>query len=365
MARQRIRTGLAITAHWSGVEWLFTGLTGRRRQPVVVGYHRVVDDYAAHATYSIPPMLISRAMLERHLDWFARRFRLVTLDELRSQGDRYSRSERPLAAITFDDGYRDVYEQAFPVLKRKGIPATVFVVTDFVGTSRVLLHDKLYLLLQRAFAGKRSFSLELPRLLRRLDLELSDHARMAAGKGVLAALRILVTAFPQIHVQRFIDALERDNPLEAIPDGLRTLSWEMLAEMSRAGIVVGSHTKTHAVLTKEDQRTALNELAGSRELLEQVLEQPVTCFAYPDGSFDAAAVEIVAAAGYRIAVTTCQHRDPDHPLLTVPRAVLWERSSVDADGRFSAAVLSCQLSGAFDVISRCGQFHGRHHLDSR
>src|SRR6185503_3039819 len=58
----------------------------------------------------------------------------------------------PVAAITFDDGYSDVYEYAYPTLKRKGIPAAVFVVTDLVGRDHWQTHDKLYYLLTKAFA---------------------------------------------------------------------------------------------------------------------------------------------------------------------------------------------------------------------
>ena len=124
-----------------------------------------------------PSMLVSRAMLERHLDWVARRFQIVSLDELRSRLEtRAPARDRPIAAITFDDGYRDVYEQAFPLLMRKGIPATVFVATDYVGTAGVFPHDTLYLLLERASHRWRSFSRQLLDLLRGLELPLPEPA---------------------------------------------------------------------------------------------------------------------------------------------------------------------------------------------
>jgi peptidoglycan/xylan/chitin deacetylase (PgdA/CDA1 family) len=132
----------------------------------------------------------------------------------------------------------------------------------------------------------------------------------------------------------------------------------MVAQMSRAGIVIGSHTKTHPLLTYETPAKVLDETAGSRRQLEERIGRPVACLAYPEGRFGPAVVRAVAAAGYRAAVTTCAHRDPEHPWLTIPRVLLWERSSIDARGRFSASVLSCQLSGAFDLISGCRQRHG-------
>ena len=68
MVRGLIKTSLASTFCLSHADQLARVLSGRRRQPVVFGYHRVVDDFETHAAYSIPPMLTGRAMFERHLD---------------------------------------------------------------------------------------------------------------------------------------------------------------------------------------------------------------------------------------------------------------------------------------------------------
>src|SRR5262249_23011418 len=117
MVRGLIKAGLASAVCASRADRVIGALTRHRRVPVVFGYHRIVDDFAAHAAFSIPPMLTSRRMFERHLDWIATRFDIVGLEELESR----HRRARPAAVITFDDGYRDVYEQAFPLLVRKGI----------------------------------------------------------------------------------------------------------------------------------------------------------------------------------------------------------------------------------------------------
>ena len=267
---------------------------------------------------------------------------------------------RPAAAITFDDGYRDVYEQAFPLLTRKGIPATVFVVTEFVGTNRALLHDRLYLLCRRAFDAWSSVPRELAGLARSRDISLPKHALMkAAAGGPVAMLRGLITTLSTADVRRLGVALENAIGLACpSPTGLRSLTWDMVAEMSRAGITIGSHTKSHPLLTNEASGRVLDEISGSRQQLEERLGYPVRCFAYPDGRFDRSSVRAVATAGYSVAVTTCTHGDPDYPWLTIPRLLLWERSSVDTHGRFSASVLRCQLSGAFDLFSGCGQRHG-------
>jgi peptidoglycan/xylan/chitin deacetylase (PgdA/CDA1 family) len=301
-------------------------------------------------------MLVSRGMFERHVDWLARRFDVIPPEEAASPRQHGS---RPAAAITFDDGYRDVYEQAFPVLARKGLPAAVFVVSEFVGSSRILAHDRLYMLCCRAFDAWTSVPEELARRAARFDIALPPGPRIASAAEPLALLRALITTLSRSDLQGLCEVLEADlGPLEC-PDGLRPLTWDMVAEMSAAGITIGSHTRTHTLLSNEEPDTVRDETAGSRQQLESRIGRRVNTFAFPDGRFDAACVRAVAAAGYRVGFSTCAHRDPAHPWLTIPRLLLWERSSVDSRGGFSAAVLSCQASGLFALGSTCRQQHDR------
>jgi peptidoglycan/xylan/chitin deacetylase (PgdA/CDA1 family) len=172
------------------------------------------------------------------------------------------------------------------------------------------------------------------------------------------AVRTLLTSLSEADVRRVIAALEAECGSPRIRPGVRPMTWPMVLDMSRAGMGIGSHTRNHTLLTNEARRRAFEELAGSQQVLAEKLRRPIRSFAYPDGRFDAAVVGLVAAAGYQIAVTTCRHRDPLHPWLTVPRLLLWERSSVDGAGRFSPAILSAQLTGLFDRFSTCRQGHG-------
>jgi peptidoglycan/xylan/chitin deacetylase (PgdA/CDA1 family) len=131
----------------------------------------------------------------------------------------------------------------------------------------------------------------------------------------------------------------------------------MVGEMHRAGLTIGSHTRSHALLTNESPERVRDELWGSRLELEQRLGAPVRHFAYPDGRFNAGLVDQVASAGYRFAYTTCRHRERQYRM-TVPRRLLWENSSRGVSKGFSPAVMSCLAGGVFDFMTRCGPGHG-------
>ena len=354
--RRRVKTGVASLLCKTGGDRLLGVLAGSRRRPLILCYHRVVDHFESHARISIPPMLVSRGMFEAHLDWIGRHYRFVSFDELSTHLVSGEAFDQPVAAVSFDDGYADVYENAFPVLKRKGIPAAVFVVTDLIGTSQIQIYDKLYLLLTRDLSQRSSNPTALARSLSLLGLRPPADTRVFGDP--FTAMRFLFTTLPHAKLRRLIEVLEGQVRVESDDlDRLYSMTWDMISEMHRAGVTIGSHTRRHALLTHETPDTVVDELVASREQLERKLGVPSRCFAYPDGQFNPAVVTAVAAAGYGLAFTTCRHSDACYPTLTVSRRVLWEHSMATTAARFSSSIASCHVNGFFDFVHGCPHDH--------
>lgn len=358
MLRRLLKTSAAYTLHATRMDRLIGSYAGCRHRPVVVCHHRVVDDVRKYPE-SIPAMLISEKSLDQHLNWLARHFRLVSLDELGQLLVSVPRLERPVAAVTFDDGYRDVYYHAFPLLKKFGIPAAVFVVSGLVSTSQLQLHDRLYLALKAALAEWKSCA-PLVRLLGELGISPGELQRRKYFRpDPLWVMGALFRTLAQHEVRQAIGALEERFEVQVRhPEHFLPLTWEMLAEMQKAGITVGSHTRSHALLPNESPQKVNRELGDSRRQIEEKLGIRVTHLAYPDGRFNLAVLRATAAAGYRFAYTTCRHRHPEHPCLTIPRLHLWESSCLNVRGHFSPAILSCQVNGIFGCLAPCRQDHG-------
>jgi peptidoglycan/xylan/chitin deacetylase (PgdA/CDA1 family) len=354
--RRLLKSSVALGLSRSGVAgFLGSGRNGGDA-PLIVGYHRVVQDFDRSATSSIPSMLISARMLEQQLDWLGGHYRLVSLQEM---GQRLEEGRTAgTAAVTFDDGYADVYENAFPILARKGIPATIFVVSETIGTARSLSHDRLYALLGRALSDAADPAGMLAGLHQACGLRVPDPRVLArATRTNFTALRLFLDTLPQPAIFAVIATLESRFGVPS-GDGDRALTWEMIEAMASAGVSIGSHGRTHALLTHESQERKHDEIAGSRRMLEARLKRPIEHLAYPDGRFDSGTLIATAAAGYRFAYTACGHRDPAFPLLTLPRRILWERAAVDGRGGFSAPVFDCLVGGVFDRLSRCRKIHG-------
>lgn len=354
--RWHLKAGLATVINAIGRHGTPLRVKGGYR-PLVLGYHRVVTDFASASRNDMPSMLISTAMFERHMDFLGRHFEFVSPDAVGEAVRNRTPFPRPVAAVTFDDGYEDVYENAIPILKRKGIPAAVFVVTDLIGRSAWQIHDKLFHLVEKGYSVWDNPRREFHAVLNALDLPAGDILGDAsATRTPQSTVSALLPRLSQYDVKRVMASIEGHigNGFVNIP---RSVSWPMLKQLLRDGFTVGSHTRSHVSLPMESDATTDAQLRGSKQLLEEQLGTRIDHFAYPGGQFTPAVVDALANAGYRYAYTACPHNDPRHPELTIERLLLWQGSSIDADGEFSEAILACQARDLWPPSKVCDRAH--------
>lgn len=204
---------------------------GRGYRPLILGYHRVVEDFDSVSMSDMPSMLVGVEMFERQLDVIGRRFRFVGLDEVGEAVRSGAPFEQPVAAVTFDDGYQDVADNALPVLKRKGIPAAMFVVTELVGRRAWQAHDKLYHLVEKAFRQWPDPGPHLHGLLRDLGLPAAAILRdRTATQSPMSTVSALLPKLSRVDTVRVMTQLEWlvGNGFVNVPP---TMTWEGLQQM--------------------------------------------------------------------------------------------------------------------------------------
>ena len=330
----------------------------RRTAPFIVCYHRVVGNFEESAKTTIPSMLISTRMFERQIDWLAKRFSFLSLDEIGSHIESGHQFQTPVAGVTFDDGYSDVYHHAYPLLRRKGIPATFFVVTGLIDSNRPQIFDRLYLLLR--LVQRKGLPLH-PTIISALNAAGADTSRLAqfraAARDPFSIMTAVLNGFSEKHIEMAITVLEQQvSSNRGVFKEMMPLTSGMIETMNQGGMAIGSHTHSHLLLTAETGETVKRELTESKQILEARLNTPVRHFAYPDGRFTPSTVDAVHRAGYSFAYGICRSQDEKSPLLTIPRKVLWEHACLNAFGNFSSAVMHCQVNWAFDSRP-CGHDH--------
>jgi peptidoglycan/xylan/chitin deacetylase (PgdA/CDA1 family) len=229
----------------------------------------------------------------------------VTLDEVAAS----LRDNKPLprnsVAITVDDGYRDFYLHAYPVLKRHGIPATVYLITDFLDGLSWPWWDQL----SWAFLHTASESVEFPvsegGVLR---FTLSDMAsRARAGEQAAEAMKTVPNKERLELMARMPDLFQVRIPSTAPPSS-EPLRWEEIREMAAHGISFGAHTKSHPILSSlENEQQIRQEIEGSRDRLAGELGRAPMHFSYPNGQRHDVTDRIrslVREAGIQTAVST-------------------------------------------------------------
>src|SRR2546426_6962858 len=151
-ARRVGKGAAALALHYSGARELLSAVQRRAvggRRVLILSYHRVVADFAQEAKRSLYSLNIEQKTFRRHLEVLQESHDIVPLEDALSVLDGTRQAARDVATITFDDGYRDVYAHAFPVMRDLRVPGIVYVPSSFVGTDRRLGHDRLFAALRR------------------------------------------------------------------------------------------------------------------------------------------------------------------------------------------------------------------------
>jgi peptidoglycan/xylan/chitin deacetylase (PgdA/CDA1 family) len=225
----------------------------------------------------------------------------VDLRELVSRRSAGEPVPRNAVALTFDDGYRDNYELAFPVLRKWQVPATIFLATSFIDQLDVPWNDKIAFALRHT----RRPCLDFEHGRRQHSYDLTGTAqKLQARDEILWLLRHIPHGDKQLLIGTITTAL---GVTDFAPLRESMLTWDHVREMHRSGIAFGAHTITHAYLTRLKPPEARNEICGSKQRIEAVLDSPVALFAYPAGTeadFNDDIKGEVRKAGFEAAVTT-------------------------------------------------------------
>ena len=217
--------------------------------------------------------------------------------------DESKRVRNPVV-LTFDDGYRNNYTTAFPLLEKYGVPATIFVTSSQVGSVREYWWDDLERILTP--------HVSLPRYLRVtvLDRECewqleTEEQKQSVRRALFGLLRPLETVSREKVLGELADwaGLER----EGRPD-YRPMTASQLTELAGTECIdIGAHTRTHPMLSALPADAQRAEILGGRQELESLTQCTVDTFAYPYGTaqdFTDETVQIVRETGFDLACTT-------------------------------------------------------------
>ena len=309
---------------------------GKEKRVCIISYHRILE--------KTDPLLETEPDVETfrwQMETLAACFNVLPLYEA-VVAIREDRVPPRAVCITFDDGYRSTYDFALPILKRLGLPATVFITTGFLDEG-AMWNDRIV------------------EAVRRLPDSTVELQALGMGAQVLRGLKSRQQIVNRVneeckylHPEGRLDVVEKlERLVGKVPTYNLMLTREMVASLAKEGIEIGGHTDTHPILTKLSDDVARHEIIENKKALESIIGRPLRLFAYPNGivgmDYDQRHVQMVEAVGFFAAFTTaigaaCKGSD----IFQLPRRRPWDGSPfmfsirllrwLASDGKFNARI---------------------------
>jgi peptidoglycan/xylan/chitin deacetylase (PgdA/CDA1 family) len=328
--------------YYSGMDRV---LKGKKAQTLwILRYHSVSDYHKdQNFRYLTPSIAVSPAVFETHIAFLSRNYRIISLADIAAWISGTTSLPRQAVAITFDDGYRDNYRYAYPILKKYGATATFYVVTDAIGNAEPLWTAEVRDIVYRA--SQKHITLDSIGSKR---IDVSDER--AKKQSIQSIGRIMRSADKKTRSKIVREMREK---LTSGENGFLyqvMMSWDELREMKRGGMCIGSHTMSHPLLPEISPEEASIEIAGSKAKIEEELNAPVAHFSYPNPGesthVNEAVKTLVRQAGYLTARTSSKgsvHQDSD----------LFALKGISTDTRCNhPALLAWMLNGRVESLRK-------------
>ncbi len=313
-----------------------------RQEPgvTILTYHSVLPNSAPIQKYEYRNCVTQQQFLEQ-IRFLKRYFKIVSLEEALSLLKK-GELKQHYAVITFDDGYKNNYLYALPVLKEEKVSASFFLTTGLIGSNDCLWTDWITYLL---FHSKNSvIELNLPN--HHFHFELAcEESRIRAS----VMLRSFLKMSQSENLQNVLDQLKEQvgdilPPVQGDPDRYAFLNWQEVKAMNEAGMDIGAHTHNHLLLRMLSDEQAYFELSTSKKIIEKNLGKFCLHFAYPNGGrndFNEKHIAFLKELGFKAAVTQI-------PGINRPGTDLFRLKRINISNKMTLPVFKAYVSGTYN-----------------
>jgi peptidoglycan/xylan/chitin deacetylase (PgdA/CDA1 family) len=297
--RSAARLPFKLLSASSALDYLYGS---RSERVAILCYHGVSD---------LPPKLgehryVGTAEFEQQMQYLANKANVMPLQDLIDAIQNNEAIPPKTLAITFDDGLAHLMQTAVPVLERFGLTATFLVVTKAVDNHEPIWTDQAQWIVENHPPGQLEFEFEdssfhlsfSSREERMASLTKVFKFGQSCGPDVLGGFisRLRQTTQPAFGSMRLFENSD-----------IEPMSWEQVKELLSKGQSVGSHTRTHCIVSRCGPESMKDELLNSRLRIEDKIGTSCRMFAYPNGNpgnFDQTTGEILSESGYDCGLTT-------------------------------------------------------------
>ena len=338
---------------------------------VILLYHRIIPHKWKIRVSSVPEIKVDEESFESQLRFLSKSYHVISFDELTQILKKGAHFQPKTVVITFDDGWEDNHEFAWPLLKKYNLPAIIFLTTGYIGSHKIFWQERLLSLLDRLshapeIVRQRFQTRDAEDLLPLLDSYITKKNIEQARINLLNTLKTRGGEFIETLIGRMADELNR-HPLPGKFNRRRSdasknskifgtdntfLNWEQVKEMHGPLMSYGSHGVNHILLDQAKDMMVIDELRESKKQMEIKLAHPTLFFAYPNGNYNSRTVQLLKDTGYEAAVTTEEGivRPGDDPFL-LKRINICENRFQAPNGKFSKEMFAAYLARCNNIPS--------------
>jgi len=284
-----------------------------RRLNILI-FHRVLDHQ--------DPMLngeVDINQFDLQMSWVKRFYNVLDLNIAIDMLLSNTLPSRALC-VTFDDGYKDNYTNALPILKKHGLPATFFIATGFLNGG-IMWNDVVI----ETLRNTKLKELDLSEF--GLDIFNISENRADLSGVVLKSLKYLSFEKRALVIKALPELLDSEAPVNLM------MTDDDVKQLHGSGMTIGGHTENHPILARLSREQAKREIESGKQYLEKITEDKIQLFAYPNGipgqDYKREHVEIIKELGFKGAVSTAwgaaTHKSD---IFQLPRFTPWDKSTI-------------------------------------
>jgi len=258
-------------------------------------YHRIGDE--DKSLFDPNVFSCTAELFEQHVKFYNKTFTVISIEQLIAKIEANQTIDKKYAIITFDDGYVDNYEVAFPILKKHETPAAFYIATDYLDEPHIPWWDEIAWLIRHSKVN----SIQLKSWNEAVDI--SSGSIVNKIRSVLRVIKLEQDRTMADKIAELTDVCQC-----SMPDELRNtplfINWEQANEMSNNGMHIGSHTLSHTILSHLPEAAQKDEMVKSKMRIEAKLNKEVTSIAYPVGgrsAFTETTQQLAKVANYKLA----------------------------------------------------------------
>ncbi len=329
----------------------------RQKRVTILMFHRV-GKYCPGEPAGLPTLFVQPESFRQIVDVIQKHYTVISMSEYCRRISNKEQLPRNSLVITFDDGYRDSFRNAFPLLKQHHLPFLLYLPSALLNGGVDYWWDRLYNLCvslppKQLIAGITAAQLENEV---EADLRHAITDRWEDPHSMALGFVETVGDLQTSQKKKVVSKLENifADMTNTRMEASEIMDFSDVKTFLKMGGEIGSHTISHLFLDKAPETMVWEEVVTSKKAIEKKLNVEVLSFAYPAGKVTRAVRDIVEKAGYRNACTIAEgvNDRQDDPYL-LKRVNVSEELIVDRDGRFSAAIFMTRL-----VLSDFKRFKG-------